>query len=117
MFPYSPDSAYDSVVYYLVKTGVGVGSSSARISQSQCTFPQFVIGLVLPFLLVLTPTPCFHLIVYDGNISGIGRCFLLIVKFYASDYDSDSDSDSVDIEYQSKHQEKFHAGIVSVNSD
>ena len=44
-----------------MKTGVGVGSSSGRISQSQSTFPQFVIGLVLPFLLVLTPTTLFSL--------------------------------------------------------
>ena len=34
---------------------VGVGRSGRRINQSQCTFPCFVIGLVLPFLLV-TPT-------------------------------------------------------------
>ena len=34
---------------------VGVGRSGRRINQSQCTFPCFVIGLVLQFLLV-TPT-------------------------------------------------------------
>ena len=52
----SSDSAYDSVAHDLVKNKiVGVGRSGRRINQSQCTFPCFVIGLVLPFLLV-TPT-------------------------------------------------------------
>ena len=34
---------------------VGVGSRNGRINQSQCTFPSFVIGLVL-LLLLATPT-------------------------------------------------------------
>ena len=39
---------------------VGVGSRSGRISQSECTFPRFVIGLVL-LLLLPTPTIWFSL--------------------------------------------------------
>ena len=52
------ESAYDSFAYNLVKTRLlesGVRSRSARINQSQCLFPRFVIGLVLPLLLA-TPT-------------------------------------------------------------
>ena len=48
---------------------VGIGSRSARINQSQCTFPRFVIGLVL---LLLLPTPTIW--------------FSLYHKLYASDY-------------------------------
>ena len=48
---------------------VGVGSRSGRINQSQCTFPRFVIGLVL---LLLLPTPTIW--------------FSLDHKHYASDY-------------------------------
>ena len=74
---------------------VGVGSRSGRINQSKCTFPSFVIGLVL-LLLLLTPTIWFSLDhkrnVSDGVISGIGTLFSLGHKLYASDYDSDSDS-------------------------
>ena len=73
---------------------VGVGSRSGRIDQSQCTFPHFVIGLVLQ-LPLLTPTIWFSLDhkwnVSDGVISGIVALFSLDHKLYASDYDSDSD--------------------------
>ena len=52
-----------------------VGSRSGRINQSQCTFPRFVIGVVLPLLLP-TPTIWFSLNhkrnVSDGVVSGIG---------------------------------------------
>ena len=48
---------------------VGIGSRSGRINQSQCTFPRFVIGLVL---LLLLPTPTIW--------------FSLDHKLYASDY-------------------------------
>ena len=55
---------------------VGVGSRSGRINQSQCTFPRFVIGLVL-LLLLPTPTIWFSLDhkwnVSDGVVSGVGR--------------------------------------------
>ena len=68
---------------------VGVGSRSGRINQSQCTFPRFVIGLVL-LLLLPTPTIWFSLDhkwnVSDGVVSGVGR------KWKRSD---SSDSDSV----------------------
>ena len=74
---------------------VGVGNRSGRISQSQCTFPRFVIGLVL-LLLLPTPTIWFSLDhkrnVSDGIVSGIGKLFSLDHKLYASDYGSDSDS-------------------------
>ena len=74
---------------------VGVGSRSGRINQSQCTFPRFVIGLVL-LLLLPTPTIWFSLDhkrnVSDGVVSGIGTLFSLDHKLYASDYDSDSNS-------------------------
>ena len=62
---------------------VGVGSRSGRINQWQCTFPRFVIGLVL---LLLLPTPTIW--------------FSLDHKLYATDYDSDSHS--VASEHQSK---------------
>ena len=72
---------------------VGVGSRSGRLKQSQCTFPRFVIGLVLP-LLDPTPTICFSLdhkrIVSDGVVSGIRTMFSLHHKLYACDYNSDS---------------------------
>ena len=72
---------------------VGVGSRSGGINQSQCTFPRFVIGLVLPLLLP-TPTIWFSLDhkrnVSDGVVSGIGTLFSPDHKLYASDYDSDS---------------------------
>ena len=32
---------------------VGVGSGSGRKNQSQCSFPRFVIGVVLPLLLAM----------------------------------------------------------------
>ena len=38
---------------------VGVGSRSGRINQSRCSFPRFMIGLVLPLLLT-TPTNWFY---------------------------------------------------------
>ena len=76
---------------------VGVGSRSGRINQSQCSFPRFVIGLVLPFVLP-TPTIRFSLDhrrnVSDGVVSGIGTLFSLDNKLY------DSDSDSVASEKQ-----------------
>ena len=68
-------------------------SINGRINQSQCTFPCFVIGLVL-LLLLLAPTIWFSLDhkgnVSDGVLSGIGTLFSLDHKLYASDYDSDS---------------------------
>ena len=71
------------------------GFFRGRIIQSKCTFPHFVIGLVLLFLLP-TPSICFSLDhkrnVSDGVVSGIGTLFSLDYKLYASDYDSDSDS-------------------------
>ena len=74
---------------------VGVGSRSGRINQSQCTFPRFVVGLVLPLLLP-TPKIWFSLDhkrnVRDGVVRGIGTLFSRHHKLYASDYDSDSDS-------------------------
>ena len=77
---------------------VGVRSRSGRISQSECTFPRFVIGLVL-LLLLPTPTIWFSLDhkrnVRDGVVSGIGTLFSRDHKLYASDYDSDSDSVAV----------------------
>ena len=57
-FPFSYDSAYDSVAYDLVKTRLSEsrGSRSGRtVNHSQCTFPRFVIGLVLAHQLA-TPT-------------------------------------------------------------
>ena len=72
---------------------VRVGSRSRRISQSQCKFPRFVIGLVLLRLLP-TPTIWFSLDhkrnVSNGVVSAIGTLFSLDHKLYASDYDSDS---------------------------
>ena len=74
---------------------VGVGSRSGRISQSECTFPRFVIGLVL-LLLLPTPTIWFSLDhkrnVSEGVVGGIGTLFSLDHKLYPSDYDFDSDS-------------------------
>ena len=71
------------------------GFFRGRIIQSKCTFPHFVIGLVL-LLLLPTPSICFSLDhkrnVSDGVVSGIGTLFSLDYKLYASDYDSDSDS-------------------------
>ena len=37
---------------------VGVGNRSGRINQSQSTFPRFVIGLVLPLLLLIGVNRC-----------------------------------------------------------
>ena len=72
---------------------VGVGRRNGRINQSQCSFPRFVIGLVLPLLLP-TWTIWFSLDhkrnVSEGVVSGIGTLFSLDHKLYASDYDSDS---------------------------
>ena len=65
-FPFSSDSAYDYVVYDLVKT----------TPIMQCTFPRFVIGFVLPLLLV-TPTTQFSLDRNDGIVSGIRTLFSL----------------------------------------
>ena len=45
-------------------------------NQSQCTFPRFVIGLVLPLLLA-SPTTHFPLDRNDGVASGIRRLFSL----------------------------------------
>ena len=71
------------------------GFFRGRIIQSKCTFPHFVIGLVL-LLLLPTPAICFSLDhkrnVRDGVVSGIGTLFSRDHKLYASDYDSDSDS-------------------------
>ena len=71
------------------------GFFRGRIIQSKCTFPHFVIGLVL-LLLLPTPSICFSLDhkrnVSDGVVSGIGTLFSLDYKLYASDYDSNSDS-------------------------
>ena len=71
------------------------GFFRGRVIQSKCTFPHFVIGLVLPLLLP-TPAIWFSLDhkrnVRDGVVSGIGTLFSLDYKLYASDYDSDSDS-------------------------
>ena len=72
---------------------VGVGSRSGWINQSQCTFPRFVIGLVL-LLLLPTLTIWFSLDhkrnVSNGVVSRIGMLFSLDHKLYASDYASDS---------------------------
>ena len=72
---------------------VGVGSKTGRLKQSQCTFPRFVIGLVLPLLLP-TPTICISLdhkrIISDGVVSRIRTMFSLHHKLYACDYNSDS---------------------------
>ena len=69
------------------------GFFRGKIIQSKCTFPHFVIGLVLPLLLP-TPAIWFSLDhkrnVSDGVVSGIGTLFSLDYKLYASDYDSDS---------------------------
>ena len=74
---------------------VVVGSRSWRTNQSQCTFPRFVIGLVL-LLLLPTSTIWFSLYhkrnVSDGVVSGIGTLLSLDHKLDASDYDFDSDS-------------------------
>ena len=79
------------------------GFFTGRIIQSKCTFPHFVIGLVL-LLLLPTPAIWFSLDhkrnVSDGVVSGIGTLFSLDYKLYASDYDSDSDSDSIASENQ-----------------
>ena len=74
---------------------VGVGSRSERINQSQCTFPWFVIGLVL-LLLLPTQTIWFSLH-HKRNVSKriISRIWTLFSpnhKLYPSDYNSDSDS-------------------------
>ena len=72
---------------------VGVGSKTGRLKQSQCTFPRFVIGLVLPLLLP-TRTICISLdhkrIVSDEVVSRIRTMFSLHHKLYACDYNSDS---------------------------
>ena len=74
-----------------------------KVNHSQCTFPCFAIGLVLPLLLP-TPTIWFSLDhkrnVSDGVVSGIGTLFSLDHKLYASDYNSDSNSNSVASEKQ-----------------
>ena len=60
----SSDFAYDSVAYVPLMLSenqiVGVESRSGGINKSQCTFPRFLIGLVL-LLLLLTPTIWFSL--------------------------------------------------------
>ena len=96
---------------------VGVGSRSGRINQSQCTFPRFVIGLVL---LLLLPTltiwfsPDHTRNVSDGIISGIRTLFSLDHKLYAADYDSDSDCDCVASENQQEGILYAHASIWAV---
>ena len=66
------------------------------MNQSECTFPRFVIGLVLP---LLRPTPTIRFALdhkrnvgegSDGVVRGIGTLFSLDHKLYASDNDSDS---------------------------
>ena len=71
---------------------VGVGGGSGRINQWKCTFPRFVIGLVLPLLLpILT---IWFWLDHKRNVSGggVGTLFSLDHKVYAFYYDSDSDS-------------------------
>ena len=75
---------------------VGVGSRSGiKVNQSQCTFPCFVIGLVLLFLL-LTPTMWLSLghkwNISNGVVSGTGTLFSLDHKLYTSDHNSDYSS-------------------------
>ena len=63
---------------------VGVGKRRGRINQSLCTFPRFVIGLVLPFLLA-SPTTKFSLNRNDGVVSGIRTLFSLdrkVLRFW-----------------------------------
>ena len=55
---------------------VGVRKRSGRINQSRCTFPRFVIGLVLPLLLA-SPTTQFSLNRNNGVVSGIRTLFSL----------------------------------------
>ena len=80
-------SAYDLEKKQIVR----VGSTSGRINQSRCTFPRFMIGLVLPLLLP-TPAIWFSLDhkqnVSDGVVSGIRTLFSLDHKLYAFDDDS-----------------------------
>ena len=101
MFPFLPTPLMTpSLTFHLWSSEnqiVGVRSRSGRINQSQCTFPRFVIGLVL-LLLLPTLTIWFSLghkrNVSDWIVSGIRTLFSLNHKLYASDYNSDSDSDS-----------------------
>ena len=62
---------------------VRVGSRSGRINQSQCTFPRYVIDIVLPLLLP-TPTIWFSLDhkrnISDGAVRGIGMLFSLDIS-------------------------------------
>ena len=98
-FPFLPTPLMTPSLTFRLRSSenqiVGVGSRSGRINRSQCTFPRFVIGLVL-LLLLPTPTIWFSLDhkrnVSDGVVSEIGTLFSLDRKLYASDYDSDSDS-------------------------
>ena len=67
----------------LVGCIAGRFATTLSINQSQCTFPRFVIGLVL-LLLLPTPTIWFSLDqkrnVSDGVVSGIGTLFSLDIS-------------------------------------
>ena len=99
VFPFLPTLLLTPTLTFPLWTSeneiVIVGSRSGRISQSQCTFPHFVIGFVL-LLLLLTLTVWFSLVhkrnVSDGVVSGIGTLFSLAHKLYDFAYNSDSDS-------------------------
>ena len=115
-------SAYD-----LVKTRLSESEAEAEeLNQSQCTFPHFVIGLVLPFVLP-TPTIWFSLDhkrnVSDGVASGIRTLFSIDHKLYASDYDYDSDSHSVASENQlyvrsmSRYSATYYKWIIFIKID
>ena len=75
-FPFLPTQSLTFRVWSSGNQIVGVGSRSGRITQSQCTFPRFVIGLVLTLLLP-TPTIWFSQDhkrnVSDGVVSGVEK--------------------------------------------
>ena len=83
-FPFLPTLLMTPSLMFRLKSSesqiVGVRSRRGRINQSQCTFPHFVIGLVLPLLLP-TPTIWFSLDhkrnVSDGVLSRIRMLFSL----------------------------------------
>ena len=63
---------------------VGVGKRSGRKNQSRCTFPRFVIGLVVPLLLA-SPTTQFSLNRNDGVVTRIRTLFSLdrkVLRFW-----------------------------------
>ena len=97
-FPFSSDSAYDSVAYDLVKTRLTESEAEAEDLTNNKARIEHCDWLILPLLLA-TPTMQFSLDRKQRSHKRMRCCasdsvslFHQIASLYASDYDSDYDS-------------------------